>query len=877
MMNDRYCIFLLTVLLMAASVAYAASPVPPQMPQDPALSSGVLPNGIAYYIVANPSEKGMAEFAFVRRMAVPDSLRGRAVYDARYSVTDIPRFSPATVRDYAARYGASSAMCRRSVPVHVRVTDDSAVYRFGTFPVSGGNVTDSTLLLVFSIAEGQDTDVPAQDAIIVAGDVDRDAVLSRMRLLSLVVPSRPEEVPEDTSYVWKDRDTIICNVKTDTAAAVARISIGYLSPRTPREYMGTAVPVVSQHLTGILDRILCRRVETEMKRRGIPIADLRCRYAGSASGGGDEKYVISLSTDNSMTGQALEVLAEVLADADVNGVREKEYAGARNEYLVRQYRMALDPVTCNGRYVDECISSFLYGSAVVSKMDRFRFLVRGELPDSTGARLFNNFASELLDSTRNLTVSVTVADSARMTPDETAAIFRRAWERAAMNDTLTSYTVNLSDSLGLAEIPAEKLKVGRTVKEPVSGGTMWTFSNGMKVVYKRMQTGGIFYYDMMIRGGYSVVDDLRRGEGAFFSDILGTYDIAGLRSGDFHDLMLSEGITMSGEVTLSHLSLSGMAPRPSLTLLFKCLKSVANERSVNRETFAYYAACERLRLRARAGTMPARKAAIDSLMCPSYHYSSDKSPENLHPDACDRAAGLFDSHFSRADDGILMIVGDMEETAMKRFLQKNLSGFRTEPLAVARIRLPYQPISGWTTHIVSGKRQSLDLALSAPLQFSAENYMAMKVAAAALESALNRKLCGSAASARVFSEFSGYPQERVSFLISVSDLDPSVLPLDEIRKDPLVLLYDVRSVLSSMSLSAIPDDRISVCRDLVRNGMASMQNDPWYWVDMVKTRYTDGKDLNTKYAEKVDSVSPEKVMELISMLASGSRVEYVVR
>ena len=172
-MNDRYCIFLLTVLLMAASVAYAASPVPPQMPQDPALSSGVLPNGIAYYIVANPSEKGMAEFAFVRRMAVPDSLRGRAVYDARYSVTDIPRFSPATVRDYAAKYGASSAMCRRSVPVHVRVTDDSAVYRFGTFPVSGGNVTDSTLLLIFSIAEGLDTDVPAQDALHIVLDAER--------------------------------------------------------------------------------------------------------------------------------------------------------------------------------------------------------------------------------------------------------------------------------------------------------------------------------------------------------------------------------------------------------------------------------------------------------------------------------------------------------------------------------------------------------------------------------------------------------------------------------------------------------------------------------------------------------------------------------
>ena len=46
---------------------------------------------------------------------------------------------------------------------------------------------------------------------------------------------------------------------------------------------------------------------------------------------------------------------------------------------------------------------------------------------------------------------------------------------------------------------------------------------------------------------------------------------------------------------------------------------------------------------------------------------------------------------------------------------------------------------------------------------------------------------------------------------------------------------------------------------------------------MIRRRYSEGKDLNTKYAEKIDAVTAEEVMEIIAALDSGSKVEYVVR
>ena len=59
--------YIYSVAVFLLAVTAAAFPAPPQLPSDPAVTYGTLPNGLTYYIVTNPSEKGMAEFALVRR------------------------------------------------------------------------------------------------------------------------------------------------------------------------------------------------------------------------------------------------------------------------------------------------------------------------------------------------------------------------------------------------------------------------------------------------------------------------------------------------------------------------------------------------------------------------------------------------------------------------------------------------------------------------------------------------------------------------------------------------------------------------------------------------------------------------------------------
>ncbi len=51
-------------LLLAINVPAQNLPV---MTPDPAIKQGKLPNGLTYYVVANPSAKGYADFALVQK------------------------------------------------------------------------------------------------------------------------------------------------------------------------------------------------------------------------------------------------------------------------------------------------------------------------------------------------------------------------------------------------------------------------------------------------------------------------------------------------------------------------------------------------------------------------------------------------------------------------------------------------------------------------------------------------------------------------------------------------------------------------------------------------------------------------------------------
>lgn len=853
--------------------------LPKALTPDSAISSGTLVNGIHYYIVTNPTEPGLAEFALVRRHAPSEDESGSKQL-ARASITDIPRYNGQSSRDFLAAAGAYATKTETIALTGLAQTlDNATIYRFGALSVRGRDaVVDSTILLIFNVIEGfqEDGNHPkdystSDNAIIISGDITKDNILEKLNTFSLVVPPLTPDVEVKTvEYKWQPRDSVICTVETDTDAKTARLSISYSSPRTPKELMGTSLPVVSEHLGDILSLVLRKRLFFGMKEEGIPLSGALCRYLKSSDQPYNEQYQINVRIAPDRVEEACGVIARIVSDIDIYGIQPEEYNDARNEYLTKLFLSSMQTVIPNSTYVSRCISDFLYGATPISDSERCAFLTRrGQ--DTTRTRLFNNFATEFLDSTRNLTIRLQTPKPT-VTPEKLKTIYTSAWGGEKHLPTMRA--VNQTDTVTF-EKSTHKVRAKGTRTETVTGGTYWEFSNGMKVVYKRMDTEGMFYYNLMIRGGYSSMDGFSQGEGSFLNDILGTYAIGNLRSEDFHYLLLTNGITMSTEVKISDMSIYGTAKRASMTLLMKALTTMANERSYEPRLFQYYRESELLRLREQEGSLEHRRAVVDSLFCPAYRYGIGRTTSALRADMGERALEFFDEQFSKTNEGLLVIVGDQNEDLMKKFLSKNLGGFKTSGRISNRKRISnFNPINGPLTFIEDGDRVSVDVYMSSELPYTADNYMAVKVAAVAVQDILGRSLCGTGAVARVEGRFESYPQERAVIEVNVETVDLENLPLDEDETGAVGLLFKIRGALVN---PVIDSERLNFYKAIVKSEIDGRQNDPWYWIEMAKVRVSDVKDLNTQYSDKIDAVTADQVGELISTLTSGGKVEYLVR
>ena len=314
--------------------------------------------------------------------------------------------------------------------------------------------------------------------------------------------------------------------------------------------------------------------------------------------------------------------------------------------------------------------------------------------------------------------------------------------------------------------------------------------------------------------------------------------------------------------------------KQGLSLLMKSLMSVANRRTVDPASFDYVRRCLEVELISGKQDRQGRMAHIDSLMCPNYNYSSFKELYALSDDLQTRAQAFFDDQFSRVNDGVFIIVGDMEESRMLRFLQANVGGFRTKPETSAKIRLPYIPVSGCVTVTQDGNHPSTDIVMSTPLPLSAENFMATRIADLALRDALQKALCGTGTSLTMSSSHLMFPQERFNVMISVEDADIETFPLDEVRTGHLEILDILRKAISEAS-STLTDSSLAIYKKILSNEIASRQNDPRYWLFTVYTRNVAGKDLNTRYQDKIKAVTVGKVTEILKSLDNGSKVEYV--
>lgn len=699
--------------------------------------------------------------------------------------------------------------------------EGARVYRFQGIDVSTSEVCDSTLLLMLDLMSQS----PYTQTVVVCGDINKDVLVNRFQTLSLLVPQVKDfefesSIPKEGSLVRNDSQP-------------GRMSLHFQQGSVSREEAGTPVPLVSESLTLQLMEIIKDRLALSFRKADIP------HYVKSTQSS------LEIMFDEQADSTARSILRCILSDLARGGATVEELVNAKKLSLPTIVATGLKNGKSNSYYVDRCISAVLTGSNLASEESIKNFFLRRKISDARELELFNNYVAALLgdefDSDSNY------SDKRTSFPDM---------------DNVLKHT-----GRGGA-------KLVNFTAEPLTGGSYWIFSNGIKVIYKNLPNVEGFNFCLAQRGGASSMSDLHQGESPFLSDMLALCRIAGVEGREFQQMLRANGIEIYNKVTLEDIIIGGHAPSAEIENVLKILVKIAYDRQPDLDAFTYYRKCEQLRSRR---DLPSTYAVVDSLMCREYPYHSNSSAYNIQNDLIIRVDHFFEERFANVKDGVFIFIGNLPEAELQQALGKYLGLFRTHGPYAFRPRVRYDIYSGRSTYIVEGQDESINLAVTGLMRVNIENYLTYLLAQEAISCQFAKSLAPLGLYAEVSGIFDISPVDRFSFYVTLRPCQADGLPPDVRSLSPMEAISQVREEFDRMQYIVISDEEFQSYKRIVENKIADKLATSQGMMEYALFRYSNGRDLTSSYKDVLKKIVIDDVRWMLEEVISSGVVEYIIK
>ena len=844
----RTKLYIFSALILSLSPARAQTL--PALAKASEVQTGTFSNGIRYYLVTDKSACGMADCALVQVGA--DSA---AVRDAFLS---LPHFSGRKPYEFLASKGVGYSRTGYAGP-----DGDALLYRFSGIRVSDAAATDSTFMMMFDLC----TLSPYEQAVIVSGDISAETVKGKMSIFAMTVPARQKR-PEAAPYQWSPSGDVKFTTTTNSCIERSSLTFTFASPRIAAASLGTIQVLVTEKMFGELGIILKRRIADAFCEAKIPLADVTTLYRSAADGPGEESFSITVAVGKDDILKAASTVSKVLVNIDKAGVPPAELLDARV-----QYRAGVIRETSLGTprdFVRECASSFLYGTTVRSTTANRDFITAKELPIETDTDLFNSFAAALFDSYENLSVCVD-SPLGTVSRDRVLDAYMLPWSRPTDIAKRKTYLSVGADTLKLVD-QGERVKMKSEVADPATGGTMWTFSNGLRVIWKKAETPGQVAFTFMVRGGSGSIASLGKGEGAYLSDMMYMYDVAGMKSTDFNSMLRINGIDMRRMVGVSDLRLEGTAPSGKLELLVKSVLSLAKYRRFDQAVYDEWKRSVHL-----LSEPESLAASVDAVMRPDYALTPYKYLGNTPSDGLPAALETYLSgEFSRFNDGIIMIAGDVSSDQVLRLFSRYGGNFPVSKVQTMRAQGSYQLKSAIGANLEDSPSGSgVTIAMSSLEPVTAERFYALGFAHIILSRRLPEALKDSGLWVTISDGLELSPMERFTMSVTARPALESGLPAGISPQQPGDAICTLREVLQKAMLTPVTDDELSSAKSMLSSRLELEFTRPGTMVKSAVLRYSEGKDFYSKCREAMGGISAQTVSRLMEELDGGCKVEYV--
>jgi zinc protease len=895
------------LLLAAGSVAYAQTPAPgretsaasvasyvlsQQMPVDPEVVVGTLPNGLRYYVRANSKPPRRAELRLVVKagsVLEDDDQQGVAHFVEHMEFEGTRHFPRQSIVDFLGSLGLSIGADANAatsyddtqytlrVPTDVPGALDRALLvledwaQAATFDQDGIDRERSIVLSEWrmNLGAGERTadkirhvqlegsryadrppigkpDIlervprealtrfyrdwyrPDLMAVIVAGDVDRDAVVTMIKqhFSSLTNPSpvRPRpafDVPDHpgTRYaVLSDKETTATQVElTDLRPARNQGSVG-----------GYRALMVDQLFGGMLNT----RLDELSQRENPPFIK-----AGADRGlfpmprTKDEAILEAIVSNDGVT-RGLDALVTALQRVARFGFAATELARAKQAMMASYERVVTEsPDRESASRADEYTRNFLQGEALPTIWQELAFH-RRFIPDIT-LREVNALTSDWFPD-QNRLVIVAAPDAAGIVLPDQAQL--AAAIKAAEAKPLEAY-VDAGAGQALMDAPPPRGAIVKTTARP-DGITEWTLSNGATVVLKptTLKEDQILFR-ASAPGGTSLANDADFIAARAADDVVPAGGVGRFDAVMLDKILAGKAVAVTPFIREVEEGMGGGSTPQDLETMFQLIYLRFTQPRADPTAFAAMASQARGLLANRiASPDVVFNRTIDSAL---YRNSPRRQPETpATVDKWNLAASLafYNARFADASHFTFVFVGSFTPETIKPFVETYIASLPAtqthETWRDLGIAAPTGVIEKTIQMGIAPKSQ-VAIAFSGPFEYDAAHKLALRTMTLLLQARLFdsiRQELGGTYSITATPSATKFPRSEYSVRIEWT-CDPA---------RTATLVQRVFEEIEALKTSYIPRDQTARIREALLREYEQNSQDNGYFLNELARRYADG-------------------------------------
>ena len=908
---------MLALVLMGSTLTISAQqPQMPPLPTDPNVRIGKLDNGLTYYIRHNELPENRADFYIAQKVGSileEDNQRGLAHFLEHMCFNGTTHFPGKGIINWLESIGV-----RFGQNLNAYTSVDETVYNISDVPVIRDGIIDSCLLILHDWANDLTLDPkeidnergviheewrsgqgammrmyektfpimyagskyghrlpigtievidnfphqalrdyyekwyrPDQQGIIVVGDVDVDKVEAKIKEMFSPIEMPANPAPREYNPVPDNKEPIVTIAK-DKEQPQTMIYIWHKHPATPNEAKGNMGYLLQNYLFSMVESMLNARLNELTQSAEPPFI---------AAGAEDTDFLLAKTTkafagiaitkDDGIESGFAALLRE-MERARKFGFTESEYNRAKADYL-RHLESAYNErnKVKNDAYVQEYVRHFIDNEPIPGIETEYALM--NQIAPNIPLEAINSVLPQLIKD-ENIVINVFGPDKEGMSyPTEQQLLDVLKKVKA---EELTAYVDKVSDEPLMKESPA----AGKVVKEENGpfGSTVWTLSNGVRVVLKPTD----FKADqIMMRafspGGTSLFGTKEPLQLKMLNEVAGVGGLGNFSNVDLEKVLAGKKASVSAFVNGLSEGLSGSCSPKDMETLMQLVYLSFTAPRMDQDAFTSFKNRAKANLaNQEANPMTALTDSIQFALYGNHPLAMRVKAEMIDNVDYKRIMDMYADRFKEAGDFTFLFVGNINLEEAKPMIETYLGGLptikRTENFADVNMNFRKGEYKNVFNKELGTPMATVIVVAHGNCDYSLKSDILMKCLSRTLDMVYLeevREKEGGTYGVQTVGQLTRYPKDE-ALLQVVFNTDPTKREM---------LMGIIMGELQRVAKEGPKEEHLAKVKEAMVKQYAESIKENSYWLGVLNNYYWYNEDMDSKFVELVNSITVKDV------------------